>query len=981
MDASALPPPVSSKLPAAHRAPQPVVSVEPCKIPLYPPGPPRPAQQAVPVRVAPPAAAPTAAPRLPPPPPPPPRVAKCRVDEALRRLLAALCTDDSDEAAVAVPAGLQAAVYMWTHVQRDDDPAGGATAAERLRLSANEAQMGGALAAHLCRCGAAERDVLLLCGTAEQVAATRSAAEAAGCSKELRVLNLASAAPEDLAAEWVISSCGHPSTLHRRELEAPLVDALILAASRRSGFVFLGSTAFVRTASAAALCDDEPTWRRGWRAAIQQLQDSSFRCRGPGQELILGRVCLQLPLCCPRHPTVHEEAAVGEGFPAGFCPYPCLQRYAGCTAAAHLCVQRCHAGAHERCPYPSARILPCGHPDRRLCGEPPDCGQARRERMGCCSVRLKGWDPSRFRVVSGVEPHWATIPCGKTKEEVLCTEPVTSICPRCRGDVVTPCHEKKSKSSRECPHCLRAEQEARQEVRAALIRDRAGRRVEQQQRAHQLKLQQADAAQKGIFVDGQKVMVIQPEHEQSPADFEAAFGDRKWMAGPVQAGTFGTVRGRANHPRDIALLVYLIEAAGQEYCILSGKGLSLCSAVSELPPAHGGVLLITASDASVLRVGEWAAYEPPVGEAAADGLFPQADFAAADSAEYAAVRAAGGSDRFYGPADPPPRGRLFAVEGRLRHPDGSSVHAALCKDVGKGESGGKWLLAREHVFRRPLQKGQKVIVADPARTVHSEAAGVQKKHPSVAVGGGWFDGSLARNDTGTVVGVTNLARDGDPEALHYLVRMDIRNKVAVLHSRGVDTDEEGERLRKEDEQLFQSIDRKVAEEMPARIAALRERNEGQRVAEAKLLEETRATRAAAEAAAGSGARSEGGELLSAAQRAEKEAELRRLREDGERKRKRLREGETERCAANLALLKRRRAPTQKDAPQWATEAAQGDRRSRAEGGTPDVVARPSRVAPPTAEQARNLVAKLKARRPKVPPPPPAATPDTQPLLE
>eukprot|EP00662_Eupelagonemidae_sp_cell21_P011150 gene11150-8509_t len=100
----------------------------------------------------------------------------------------------------------------------------------------------------------------------------------------------------------------------------------------------------------------------------------------------------------------------------------------------------------------------------------------------------------------------------------------------------------------------------------------------------------------GVFVEGQRVVVRDASHAQHPSDYADVFGERNWIGG-------------THHPKNIALLVYLVEGQGQEYFIMGGRGLALCSAVAELPSGPSNVLLITGSSAPELRPGEWAAWD------------------------------------------------------------------------------------------------------------------------------------------------------------------------------------------------------------------------------------------------------------------------------------------------------------------------------------------------------------------------------------
>eukprot|EP00756_Hemistasia_phaeocysticola_P054269 Hpha_TRINITY_DN30208_c0_g1::TRINITY_DN30208_c0_g1_i1::g.27190::m.27190 len=650
----------------------------------------------------------------------------CRLDEGLQKVLAALTPER--EKGLAVGAGLQAAGWVWGHPQ-PEQPVG--------LVCEGETSMVLGLCGYLRRNDA---------GTIWVLAATNP-------QRDRLTLSLAGVSgvhcfgmDDDLPSEpprWVLVCCVRFDFIRQNEYEGQLATVLVAASAAASGLVIIAPNSFVRAASSPSPVATERPWPRGWRGIMTLMRASAYRLPGTDVEAE-GRVSEDLPLCCPRHPTSREDASLVEGFPPeGWCTEVCMQEFKRCDAkAVHLCPRPCHPGDHDLCVFPpESTRLPCGHPNRRLCGRPPSCGFAETVKPGCMSVRVAGWDSQRFCVRSEVVRHEVAVPCGKKPGDMRCEFVVETLCPACRGTLHQPCFQRKDKSRKpDCPACIRLESELRQKTRARLASERASKRAQEEQEQQQLRVRQAEAAQRGVFVDGQKVMLLDVKLLQDPGEFETVFGERRWTKEQPRRGAMGTVRGRGSHPSDPALLVYLVEGKGQEHFLVAGKGLSLCVAVRELPRTQANVLLITAGGAAELSAGTFAVYEPPRGEDGKNALFDPSPFEG-----LVELTSRGVKGPWYTPSSPPPRGCAFECVERMRHPDGSNVWGYVCQEAAGGK--GHWLVAKHHALRATYQKGQKVLVLE-----ETAVEPPNKYSAAFPEAGDWMEGHLKMRDSGTIAG-------------------------------------------------------------------------------------------------------------------------------------------------------------------------------------------------------------------------------------
>ena len=118
--------------------------------------------------------------------------------------------------------------------------------------------------------------------------------------------------------------------------------------------------------------EDMPHWQRTMKLLGQGWEGNPKPRLGPA-----------LPICCPRHPQVQQSALPGRPFPTHFCPHQCGEFFDGCDDESHVCPKTCHAGSHEKCPFPCSRPLDCGHPCKRKCWQECECLVREDVDVGC----------------------------------------------------------------------------------------------------------------------------------------------------------------------------------------------------------------------------------------------------------------------------------------------------------------------------------------------------------------------------------------------------------------------------------------------------------------------------------------------------------------------------------------------------------------------------------------------------------------------
>eukprot|EP00754_Rhynchopus_humris_P024036 Rhum_TRINITY_DN14861_c21_g1::Rhum_TRINITY_DN14861_c21_g1_i1::g.124417::m.124417 len=838
------------------------------------------------------------------------RPADYPIDYGMERVLRGGC-----DAATAVAGGLQAPFYLWTYVESTATPAAAAAAAGG--GGPQEVRMLQAVAQQLAGNGVDASQIVVACATAAQhrlyKAEAAKATDSPAAAAKVVSLPTYDRKTDDAPFKWLLLGTVGPASLNRADAEYGLSGLLLAAAQQGAGVVIAASTKFLRAAESPE-CPEDTAWVSGWRKVVAQLRGLSFAVSGT-EEQVPSAVGAQLPVCCPRHPSIRECAEEGAAFPADFCPYPCLSRYDGCGEESHLCLEGCHSGGHPTCPYLNAERLRCGHPNQSLCSEPADCGYSKESEMPCSHEEVVGYDSVMFRVRYATVQHKITLKCGEALEDRRCDHETHVRCATCGADrKVQCCHRVRTDddgwaidedAAGPCPHCFALYNAICKNIKDKELARRNSERAEKEAKSLQLRLEQVEAAKKGIFVEGQRVCLRDPQYVENPERYTTVFGDLQWVSEALPKGAQGTVRARTHHADDLATLVYLVETQGQEKCIIAAPGLDLYNVVAELQGGQN-VLMITAGAGTALEVGQWRPYAPEGGES---GVFDAADFTAVP-----AVQQRGGPAAFYTPAEAPSAGRLFVAEEKLPHPDGSKVTVCLLRDIGYGRAD-KFLLATQAAFKQlPFQKGSKVLVANPSRI--SPSAGYHSFFPEVT---GWFDGPVGVNDGGQVVGIINDG--GNMSCYHYIVRLDVRRLHAVFHYRGLEQDEEAERMKKEDALLFERIEQLAQEEWRAQQETAREAYAQQRESDARHKEDTRATLAALAAKRKKEAEVR---LMTAAERLKKEQETARVRDDGVRKRRRLDREAAGRAKRDVDALRRQHEDKGKDAPEEWTEKAVAD---------------------------------------------------------
>ena len=801
----------------------------------------------------------------------------------------------------AIAHGLQAGSYLWCYVE---DTVPGQKAVSN--SSPKEAEMMHSLALHLLK-NVSPSELVVAVNTEEQRQVVGNVFKACPVARAVPVELLASIPLAQRNFKSLVVSC--KNMLSQPVSEAGLAHLLDNAAAEKADVIFTATTRFVRDVTTSGAS----SWTTGCRAIVEALQKTPFTVSAT-TTVIDSRVGCVLPVCCPRHPNIREEAEQGEGFPFEFCPYPCLSRFEGCGEETHVCTKPCHSGDHSVCTYPNATRLRCGHVNIAQCNEPADCGQSKTIERACSHEQVSGWDSVLLKVKYASVAHTETVNCGATSNPT-CEVECPIMCPTCGADrKVKCCHRIPSaecpggfRANEElagaCPHCHTLYHAIWKSIRDKEMTQREATRAAKERESFQLRMEQVEAAKKGVFVEGQRVWVSEVSCVEDRARYQDTFGDRSYTTAPVEKGKQGTVRARTNHPDDVGTLVYLVESQGKEHFICIGRGLELFNVVSELQSASKDVLLITSSAAPELEIGQWRPYAKD--DCATTGIFDATPFAEVPEVQ------SRGAGNFYAPESPPTKGELFLVEARIKHVDGSNVNVFLLRNIGHGCSS-RWMLATKDVFKmQPYQRGQKVLVAAPQH--HMPSGGYQRHFPDVK---GWYDEAVNMNDSGTIVGVIN---DGsDSTSYHFVVRLDVRKQHAVFNFRGLELDEEAEKLKREDETLLEGIGQQATaqwemEQDTARLAYAK-----QREAEARHMEETAATRAAVLARQ---AKQQERKLLTSAERTKRDQGLIRLREDAQRKYKRINREEEDRTASDIESMKKQRDKRVKEMDGWAEEGA------------------------------------------------------------
>ncbi|KAJ9448499.1 hypothetical protein DIPPA_31512 [Diplonema papillatum] len=945
-----------------------------------------------------------------------PRPVVAPLEACVAALVEAAGTDAQRRAAV--EGGLQAPVYWWTHIEpRTAEP-------PPPDSSRNEAAMCEGLVEHLTASGIRPCDIAVATWAKKHADHLRLSFPAT-THFESTAVDLPQAADPAPAAEtppprlkWLVLSTVSAAVLTKPALEGNLAAYLTLAKEAGACVVVLSSTAFVRV-----ICGEEApqdpslgisaSWAQKWRAALAALRGASFTVSGTS-DVVAGCAGAHLPLCCPRHPSVREEAGGGEPFPAAFCPYPCLAPADNCPQKQqHLCTRPCHAGPHRLCQFPNPIRLACGHTNQANCGEEPNCGNSVVQEMGCSHEEVVGWDEVGLKVKHGVVKHKMRIPCGKAAADVKCDHPTTVVCSTCGADRVVKCFEydrdkNDVTAAGPCLSCLSVRRALFDRLRSIKLAEREERRLAKERESLKTRMHQVEAAKKGIFVEGQRVTVADAAHAQDPAKFLQTFGERAWITGKhasapyvPQRGYHGTIRGRSSHPDELSTLVYLIETHGQEYFILSGKGLQLTNVVSEIPISKGAVLRIEGPGREDVSPGDHRVYHRQEATGADASIFDPAVFSAAADAAGRSDEGSNpvrkhGAAAFYTPERPPPAGAVLRVVSRDRHPDGSNVFVCLLRDVSNGPdtqpgvpppaAGGKggkgqpqpqagtvtkgFLLCQLGPnFKTPYSFGQKVLIGSPVKRLAN--AMVQWMFPDIPKEKWCLPTQrAAKNDTATIMGMA--ADPSDRKMVAYLVKLDVKQLYTVFNQKGLELDEEAEKLRKEDTELFAELNNLADQDWLREQETAREAHQRNREAEARHKEQSNATLRALQGAGHSadGAESSAGKR-GAAEQLKKNVEMTRLREEAVRKKRRLDREVDERNATDVEAMRRKRAKKAAESPPPG-QAADGN---PAEGSAARVV----------GGSSDGEVLSAQATRSESPPPKPAkpaaALPSLSPLQQ
>ncbi|EKF32545.1 hypothetical protein MOQ_003600 [Trypanosoma cruzi marinkellei] len=169
-----------------------------------------------------------------------------------------------------------------------------------------------------------------------------------------------------------------------------------------------------------------------------------------------------LALRCPDHENFRQLALITYSDYGGCqvrvmgektCRSLCLAPYENCTNPSHACLRICHVSgretgalaveddgdlSHSDCPFPCARVPPCGHMCVRRCGEPcSPCEFVGLQELSCGQRVVSGM--SDAGPVQTIVHHFQRIRCGESPQ--LCEERVTLRCSRCGVKNPMLCHE------------------------------------------------------------------------------------------------------------------------------------------------------------------------------------------------------------------------------------------------------------------------------------------------------------------------------------------------------------------------------------------------------------------------------------------------------------------------------------------------------------------------------------------------------------
>eukprot|EP01060_Flectonema_neradi_P015524 TRINITY_DN2213_c1_g1_i3.p1 TRINITY_DN2213_c1_g1~~TRINITY_DN2213_c1_g1_i3.p1 ORF type:complete len:950 (+),score=182.60 TRINITY_DN2213_c1_g1_i3:417-3266(+) len=707
-------------------------------------------------------------------------------------------------------------------------------------------------------------------------------------------------APSDISVlsspkKWVIVAFTSPAILS--DSMQHVQPALSRIFSDQQQLIVTLPSTFIRCIDSSS-AEDTPMILR-WKACLEKIRASKFKVSGTST-FVKSRVGNYLPVNCSRHPTVRGDVEQVEEIDIGkmvSCPYPCLSTYANCSNSNHVCVLGCHSVAqesHEQCGYLNPIRLPCGHTNVTTCHEEYSCGNTRQVEMPCSHEDISGWDSTLFQIKYKTVRHNLTLPCTKETNtlidtgkisEIPCTADYVAVCETCGGRTQIEC---KDKSTFDCPKCYALRNALYNKVKAELSAKRREQKAENEKQSMHMRMRQVDASRKSIFVEGQKVRVEDPTLFQNPGDFITTFGERTWLSTqnhmPVH-GTIGTVRGRAIHPKDFSTTVYLIEAQGQEYFIINGKGLMLYSAVAQIASGQQNTLLITAGAAPELPIGSWGIYYPKDVE-------KKGNILTIEKLQKEGIQ-------YYSDDNPPSINSIFTVIEKVPHPDGSVEVDVLEEQQTKSILHMEKQTAAGN-FKIPFQKGQKILIRAPERVIHPDSA--MRAFPSIKK---WYVGCVRRQDSGMVMGIYHH----DPSNLStysYVVKHDVRQTNIAIEYRGLELDHEAEQTRKDDKVFFKDLDILAEQEWEAQQPTAREVIKQQLEAEAKHKEETKAVLMALELKAKKATESK---HLSAAERAKKETDMTRLRDDARTKLRRLERSIEDRNTADVEMMESHRSST------------------------------------------------------------------------
>nr|CCC94163.1 conserved hypothetical protein [Trypanosoma congolense IL3000] len=192
-----------------------------------------------------------------------------------------------------------------------------------------------------------------------------------------------------------------------------------------------------------------------------------------------------LALRCPEHADSRQLAMLTYSDYSGCevrtigtqkCQSLCLAPFNNCTNSAHACIHVCHSPSafcatcsccegsetsdlHNKCPFPCARVQPCGHVCLRSCSEScSPCEFVGLQLLSCGQSVIKGVSDNGPTTV--VVRHFQEVRCGEAPRP--CEENVTVRCPRCKGKLTMRCCDLTARGGfdgvvpeeRECNGCV-----------------------------------------------------------------------------------------------------------------------------------------------------------------------------------------------------------------------------------------------------------------------------------------------------------------------------------------------------------------------------------------------------------------------------------------------------------------------------------------------------------------------------------------------